>query len=69
LLNCKIDSVTSGIQAGRSVIDMRWEGIAEGIQYSDNPDFTIKQFLNATNTPVNNFLANSTSRSSFTSST
>jgi hypothetical protein len=40
LTNCKIDSFTHAVQAGRPVLDCRWEGIAEGIIYYANPDYT-----------------------------
>lgn len=32
---CKVDSMTIGAMAGRSVIAVRWEGLAEGITYVD----------------------------------
>jgi hypothetical protein len=36
LTYAKVDTLTIGIMAGRSVIANRWEGIAEGIEFVDN---------------------------------
>jgi hypothetical protein len=36
LVYCKVDSMTIGAMAGRSVIAVRWEGLAEGISYVDS---------------------------------
>lgn len=35
LTYCKVDSMTIGAMAGRSVIAVRWEGLAEGVTYID----------------------------------
>ena len=35
LLYCKVDSLTLGAMAGRSVVAARWEGLCEGIMYFD----------------------------------
>lgn len=35
LTYCKVDSMTIGAMAGRSVIAVRWEGLAEGMTYID----------------------------------
>jgi hypothetical protein len=35
---CKVDSVSMGAMAGRRVVALRWEGVAEGITWVDNKD-------------------------------
>lgn len=49
LMRCKLDSVSMGAMAGRRVVALRWEGLAEGITFVPETTqlFKTRRFVNA----------------------
>ncbi len=52
LTYCKVDSLTMGVMAGRSVVATRWEGLAEGISFFDDSDIWAGTTLSTATQPI-----------------
>lgn len=52
LTYCKVDSMTIGVMAGRSVVATRWEGLAEGISFFDDSDIWAGTTLKTATQPI-----------------